>query len=185
MHITEDIDLSVRIQKAGMRIVYAADAVVYTEGASDLHGLMKQRLRWKRGRFRTFWEHRLLFFSPKEGRSKMLTEVILPLALFGDLQLLAEIVFIVFLFFYSFWTDNFSYFISGIIVVSLMFAVQIFDDPEHGTDISFLLLAPIGWLLFYISTYVEHNALLKSIWGIAKGQKVRWQSWQRQGVVDK
>ncbi len=64
-NITEDIDFSMRIQEAGMRIVYAENAVIYTEGASTLRGLMAQRLRWKLGRFQTFWEHRQLFFSAK------------------------------------------------------------------------------------------------------------------------
>ncbi len=47
--ITEDIDLSVKIQSEGMRIVYADDAVVYTEGANTLKSLIKQRVRWKYG----------------------------------------------------------------------------------------------------------------------------------------
>ena len=189
-HITEDIDLSVRIQKAGMRIVYAADAIVYTEGASDLRGLMKQRLRWKRGRFQTFREHWDLFFSSSAGegnptRSVFLTWGVLPLALFGDVQLFGEVFFLAFLYAYSFWTDNFSSFISGIIVVSSMFAVQLFNDRQQAKKISFILLAPIGWLLFYISTFVEHHALLKSMWGSLKKEEVKWQRWQRQGVLDK
>ena len=61
-NITEDIDLSFRIQVAGMKIVYVEDAVVYTEGASDFKSLILQRLRWKRGRLQTFVQHRHLFF---------------------------------------------------------------------------------------------------------------------------
>lgn len=183
-HITEDIDLSVRIQEAGLRIVYAADAIVYTEGATDLAALAKQRMRWKRGRFKTFWEHRALFLETEKGLSYTLTLGILPLALFGDLQLFAEMFFIVFLYIYSFWTDNFSSFISGIIVVSAMFVVKIFDDRTLLKNAGFFLLAPIGWLLFYLSTYVEHSALLKSIWGSVKGEDIHWQKWKREGVID-
>jgi cellulose synthase/poly-beta-1,6-N-acetylglucosamine synthase-like glycosyltransferase len=53
-NITEDIDMSVRIQYAGMKIVYAEDAIVYTEGAAEFKDLVSQRLRWKRGRLETF-----------------------------------------------------------------------------------------------------------------------------------
>jgi biofilm PGA synthesis N-glycosyltransferase PgaC len=183
-HITEDIDLSVRIQRAGMKIVYAADAVVYTEGASDIHGLMKQRLRWKWGRFKTFWEHRLFFFSSQDGNNPLLTWGILPLAIFGDIQLFGELFFLLFLYAYSFWTDNFSSFISGIIVVSSMFVVQIVSEGTEAKKLSFLALAPIGWLLFYITTYVEHNALLKSISGSIAQRQPQWQRWQRKGVKD-
>ena len=93
-NITEDIELSVRIQNAGMKIAYASDAIVYTEGATTLSGLMKQRLRWKRGRFETFAEHKKLFFSTRKEHRKILTLLILPLALFGELQLFFEIFFL-------------------------------------------------------------------------------------------
>lgn len=183
-HITEDIDLSVRIQRGGMRIVYAADAVVYTEGAGDFQGLVKQRLRWKWGRFKTFWDHRTFFFSSAEGSNKLLTWGILPLAIFGDVQLFGEVFFLIFLYAYSLWTDDFSSFISGIIIVSSMFAVQIFNERTEAKKISFLVLAPIGWLLFYITTVVEHHALLKSIGGLISQKDPKWQSWQRKGVYD-
>ena len=182
-NITEDIELSVRIQKAGMRIVYAADAVIYTEGASDLEGLMKQRLRWKRGRFETFREHRSLFFSSKKEHNKLLTWVILPLAIFGDLQLSFEPFFLLVLYIFSLVTQDFSAFISGVMIVSLMFFIQIFDDKQTRKP-AYLLIAPVGWLLFYLSTIVEFNALFKSVWGLLRKQDLKWQRWQRKGAID-
>jgi cellulose synthase/poly-beta-1,6-N-acetylglucosamine synthase-like glycosyltransferase len=183
-HITEDIDLSVRIQAAGMRIVYAANAVVYTEGAGDLAGLMKQRLRWKRGRFKTFWEHRYLFLSNDEKTSSLLAFAVLPFAIFGDTQLFGELFFLAFLYIYSLWTSDFSSFFSGIIVVNSMFVVQLFDARRQVKIAPFLLLAPIGWLLFYVTSYVEYDALIQSIWGMFKRRELRWQRWQRRGVLE-
>jgi cellulose synthase/poly-beta-1,6-N-acetylglucosamine synthase-like glycosyltransferase len=182
-NITEDIELSVRIQEAGWKIVYVPDAVIYTEGASDLRGLMKQRLRWKRGRFETFREHRSLFFSCKPEHNKLLTWVILPLAFFGDVELAFEPFFILVLYLFSFITQDFSAFISGVIVVSLIFFIQMFDD-KNTRQIRYLLLAPIGWLLFYLTTFIEFNALLQSIWGMIRKRELKWQKWQRSGVVD-
>jgi biofilm PGA synthesis N-glycosyltransferase PgaC len=183
-NITEDIDLSVRIQKEGMRIVYAADALVYTEGANTFKGLAAQRLRWKRGRFQTFMEHKNMFFSEKEKHNKVLTWFILPLAMFGDMQLFFEVIFIAFLYVYSFITHDFTSFMSGIIVVSAMFFVQIVDDKNiKKRDLVMLyLLAPIGWLLFYVTTAVEYRALVKSIWGLATGKELAWQKWNRVGI---
>jgi cellulose synthase/poly-beta-1,6-N-acetylglucosamine synthase-like glycosyltransferase len=181
-NITEDIELSVRIQRAGMKIVYAADAIVFTEGAAALGGLIKQRLRWKRGRFQTFNTHKKLFFSADRKHNKVLSWVVLPLALFGDLQLFFELYFVAFLYIYSLYTHDFSSFISGIIVVSAMFFVQLFFEDKTKKRASLYFLAPIGWLMFYISTFVEYNALVKSAWGSATKQKLIWQKWERKGV---
>lgn len=183
-NITEDIELSVRIQKAGMKIVYADDAIVYTEGAATFKGLAAQRLRWKRGRFQTFYEHRNFFFSEDQLHGKLLTWLVLPLALFGDLQLFFEVFFILFLYIYSFMTHDASSFISGIIVVSAMFFVQLWDDKrlKRKDMLQLYLLAPIGWLLFYITTVVEYRALVKSVWGMVTKEKLAWQKWNRVGI---
>lgn len=183
-NITEDIDLSLRIQVAGYKIVYASDALVYTEGASEISCLMKQRLRWKRGRFETFFENRRIFFSLKKHHNKLLCWIVLPLAYFGEMQLFLELFFVAFLYVYSFLINDFSSFISGVIVVSSMFFVQILFDDKRSKKTSLYFLAPIGWLLFYIVTYVEFNALIKSLWGLLRKKELKWQKWQRTGLVE-
>lgn len=182
--ITEDIDLSVRIQDAGMKIVYADDALVYTEGASDLQSLQKQRLRWKRGRLETFANHRHLFFSAQSHHNKVLSWFVLPLAVFGEAQLSLELFFLIFLYIYSYLTRDFTSFYSGIIVVSSMFVIQALFDRHDRQGWRFMLLAPIGWLLFYISTYVEFYALFHAAVGYMRGTKLNWQRWKREGVFD-
>ncbi len=181
-NITEDIELSMRIQDAGMRIVYASDALVYTEGASDLAGLKKQRLRWKRGRFQTFYEYWYMFVSLRMRHNKLLSWVILPLALFAEVQLLFELPFLAFLYVYSFIANDFSSFISGIIVVSSMFFFQVVFEDKSTRRFSFYALAPIAWFLFYIMTYVEASALKNAIVGALRGEQVGWQRWDRKGV---
>lgn len=187
-NITEDIDLSVRIQKAGMSIVYASHAIVYTEAATTFKGLAAQRLRWKRGRFQTFYTHRNLFFSDQRKHNVLLSWLVLPLAVFGDMQLFFEVLFLVFLYVYSFMTNDFSSFVSGIIIVSSMFFVQILDDTttKRKDSVSLYFLAPIGWLLFYVTTLIEYRALIKAIWGMVTRQELAWQKWTRVGLtVDK
>lgn len=183
-NITEDIDLSLRVQVAGFKIVYASDAVVYTEGASELKSLMKQRLRWKRGRFETFFDNHSMFFSLKKQHNKLLCWIILPLAYFGEAQLMLELFFVAFLYVYSYLISDFSSFISGIIVVSSMFFVQMFFDDRKNQGLGFYLLSPIGWLLFYVATYVEFNALIKSVWGLMRKQELKWQKWKREGLLE-
>jgi poly-beta-1,6-N-acetyl-D-glucosamine synthase len=179
-NITEDIELSTRVQKAGMKIVYVPDAIVYTEGASTLQGLLKQRLRWKRGRFQTFWKHSDLFFSMNARHNLLLSWVILPLALFSEVQLAMEPLFLTALYVFGFLSADYSAFISGILVVSLMFVIQAWDSKHLGN----IWLAPIGWLLFYLCTFVEVYALVRSGWLVLRKKEVRWQKWQRAGLKE-
>lgn len=182
--ITEDMDMTVRVQDAGMKIVYAPEAIVYTEGASQLKSLVKQRTRWRRGRIETLYNYRHLFFDKRPGRSRLLSWLALPLALFSDFQLSLEILFIGFLYFYSYVIGDFSQFLSGIIVIGTLFTVIAMFDDKSLRRWSFFVLAPIAWLLFYIPAYVEYRALMTSIWGFLRKKELKWQKWQRTGIAN-
>lgn len=181
-NITEDIELSVRIQDLGLKIEYASKAIVYTEGASDINSLKKQRLRWKKGRFQTFYQYRHMFFSRNPRHNKILTWVIMPLSMVQEISLLLEIPFVILLFVLSFTNSDFSSYMSGILVVGMMFVVQMLFYEKSVRKVSFLLLAPIGWILFYVTTYVEVHALIKSIESFVFKKEVTWQRWERKGV---
>ena len=183
-NITEDIELTVRIQQAGMKIVYAADAVVYTEGADNIRGLMKQRLRWKRGRIDTFIQYKRLFFSRRKRHNKFLSWFVLPFAVLGDTELLIEIPFILFLYITSFITNDYSPFLAAFLIVTFVFYAQIFAPDKKYNKTNPYLLAPIGWLMFYLITFIELTALVRSLWSIYKNTNVRWQSWKRTGLTD-
>lgn len=183
-NITEDIELSVRIQNAGMKIVYAAEAVVYTEGASDIKSLMKQRLRWKRGRIDTFIQYKRLFFSTREKHNKFLSWFVLPFAVLGDTELLFELPFIIFLYITSFITHDYSAFLAALLIVTFVFFVQVFTPDRKYNKTDAYLLAPIGWLMFYLITLIEINALGKSLYSLYTNKAIKWQSWKRTGLKD-
>lgn len=56
--LTEDSDLTITLQRAGLRVVYRADAVTRTNAPATLEALMKQRRRWLWGNLQTAWKHR-------------------------------------------------------------------------------------------------------------------------------
>lgn len=77
-HLGEDMDLTMRIHKhlqetdKDYRIVYAPDAVAWTEVPTNRKILRRQRIRWHRGLtmvVRDFWR---LLFNPAYGRFGML-----------------------------------------------------------------------------------------------------------------
>lgn len=54
--VTEDIDLTMKVLRGGnkvFRVLYGSDVVAYTEGVLSVVGLIRQRFRWKYGRFST------------------------------------------------------------------------------------------------------------------------------------
>ncbi len=179
-NITEDIDISVRICDAGMKVVYADDAIVYTEGANSVDGLAKQRLRWKIGWFQTLYLHRHIIFSKDRQHNKLLMWVMIPFVYFSSMQLTFEPWFIIFLYIYSYLIQDFSPFLTWIGAEAIMISVVILIDRKNQ-KLSAFILAPITWLLYYLSTYIEFRSLFFTIWNTLKKKEVKWQKWERTG----
>lgn len=76
-HNTEDIEICLRMQKNGYKIVHAHNAVVYTVPPKTLKKLLKQRVRWTHGFIKNAADYRDMIFNRKYGNVGML---ILPMA---------------------------------------------------------------------------------------------------------
>jgi cellulose synthase/poly-beta-1,6-N-acetylglucosamine synthase-like glycosyltransferase/peptidoglycan/xylan/chitin deacetylase (PgdA/CDA1 family) len=68
--LAEDTDLTLAIGRHGFRVVYAEDALAWTEAPSTLSGLWRQRYRWSFGTVQAVWKHKaaLLARDPRERR---------------------------------------------------------------------------------------------------------------------
>ncbi|MEK7664960.1 MAG: glycosyltransferase [Patescibacteria group bacterium] len=180
--ITEDIELSTRLQYLGYSVKYADNAVVYTEGPSDMKSLIKQRLRWKYGRLMTFYKYRRLFFSLDKKHNAYLSFLILPIALFNELLLLMEYPLLTVFYFYTFYTNDFFPLLFFIGFLTIVIVFQISSDSSKKYHKNLLPLAPIAWLLFYVMDFVEFQAIVKSIYYITTKKRMGWQRWIRKGV---
>ncbi|MBI3420518.1 MAG: glycosyltransferase [Candidatus Sungbacteria bacterium] len=183
--ITEDIELSTRLQDNGYHIRYAADAIVYTEGPSDLDGLYRQRLRWKFGRLLTFYKYRHLFFSINRKHNFYLCFLILPLALFAEFLLFFEGLLLMAFYAYTFYTNDFMPLVFVISLLTGVVCLQIFSDPKARYHRNLLFLAPNAWILFYFMDFVEYRALIKSVRTLMTKQDLGWQKWVRVGVFSR
>lgn len=179
---TEDLDLSLRIQEAGMRIVYVPEAVVHTEGPTTFGELLKQRLRWKRGRLEAFSAHKASFFR-QQGTNKPFFWIILPLIIIGDLEMILENIYVAALYIYSFLTLDFSFLLITILVVNIIFCIQLWDNQYFKTLFSFLI-APLVWLLLQLILLMEFISLIEAIYTYYLKRDLPWQRWQRTGVAD-
>jgi cellulose synthase/poly-beta-1,6-N-acetylglucosamine synthase-like glycosyltransferase/peptidoglycan/xylan/chitin deacetylase (PgdA/CDA1 family) len=56
--LAEDTDLTMALCRTPWRIVYAADAIAWTEAPANLRQLWKQRYRWSYGTMQAMWKHR-------------------------------------------------------------------------------------------------------------------------------
>jgi poly-beta-1,6-N-acetyl-D-glucosamine synthase len=182
--ITEDIELSTRLQDNGYHIRYAANAIVYTEGPSDLKSLCHQRLRWKLGRLLTFYKYRHLFFSLNRKHNFYLSFFILPIALFAEVLLFFEGILLSIFYTYTFYTNDFAPLVFVIFLLAGVLCLQIFSDPNARYHRNLLLLTPGAWILFYIMDFVEYQALIRSIWRISTNKNTVWQDWTRVGIFE-
>jgi cellulose synthase/poly-beta-1,6-N-acetylglucosamine synthase-like glycosyltransferase len=182
--ITEDIEMSTRLLSHGYKTRYACDAVVYTEGPSDLKGLCSQRLRWKYGRIMTFIKHRNLFFSLRRKHNRYLTFAVLPIAVYAELLLLTEVLMLGAFFAYTVITSDYMPLAFIITLLTAVVGIQVVSDPKARFHRNLLWIAPAAWVIFYAVDMVEFQALIRSLRRLAIGKELKWQKWVRVGVLD-
>lgn len=166
--MTEDIDLTMKIVSHGNiknRLVFAQDAVVFTEGVLSLYALFRQRYRWKIGRFQTFWKHRKLFFNRNKKYSKFLTFIFLPYQLFSEFAFLFDPIFIFYILLLTLsFGDATSYLGMILFVMFYVFFAIVSDLETPAKERALLLLvSPFAYFLFFIVSIVEYAGLIKCI----------------------
>jgi len=178
---TEDIEFTMRFRYFGYTCTYAEDVICYTEGANDIMGLLRQRLRWKKGRFETFAKYRKMFFSRAEKHKKSLTYFVLPYSLLAEVQTLFEPISIALLIAYSFISLDFISITFGILFIFVIYFIAAIFNGKR-INIGLLLLFPGTWILFYFLVWVEFNALVSTIVLTLRGEEITWQKWERKGI---
>jgi cellulose synthase/poly-beta-1,6-N-acetylglucosamine synthase-like glycosyltransferase len=182
--ITEDIEISTRLLSMGYQCRYAPDAIVYTEGPSDLKSLCNQRLRWKYGRFQTFIKHRQLFFNNKKTSNIYLSWLLLPTALYAEFLLLLELPLLTLFFSYVIYTGDYLTLSICILLISSLVSIQTSYDSQPRFHQRILYYAPIAWLIWYIVDAIELQALIRSLRRMKRKERLQWQSWNRKGLMN-
>ncbi|WP_415911938.1 glycosyltransferase [Neptuniibacter sp. QD37_11] len=182
--ITEDIEISTRILGMGYHCRYAPDAIIYTEGPSDLKSLCNQRLRWKYGRFQTFLKHRELFFNSSKTNNYYLSWLLLPTALYAEFLLLLELPLLTLFFTYIVYTGDYITLSLCILLISALVSFQTSYDSQPRFHVRMLYYAPIAWLIWYVVDAVEFQALIRSLKRLKRKEGLQWQSWNRTGLAN-
>jgi poly-beta-1,6-N-acetyl-D-glucosamine synthase len=167
--MTEDIDLTLKlIKRYGNKkgsIHYAADVLTYTEHVLSFRSLIKQRFRWKFGRFQSLLKNRSLFFSRESEYSKQLTWYQLPYAIFGEFILLLEPFLVAYILYVTVRFLDLTSILSVYCIVSaFVFLMLLGEDSESWRSKGFMsIVLPLVYFLMYILTAVEFVALLRSM----------------------
>ncbi len=84
--LAEDTDLTLSIGRLGHRVVYAEDALAWTEAPSTLSGLWRQRYRWSFGTMQAVWKHKRAIVS-RDRRQRRIGRLALPYMFFFQILL--------------------------------------------------------------------------------------------------
>lgn len=190
--VTEDIDMTVKLLSffgnLHHRFVVASDAIAYTPPCHTFGDLLKQRLRWKAGRFTTLFKyHQLLFHHDADKFSWTLTCWKLPKVFFEELLIFCDPFLIAYMFSLMIIYSN-PFTIIGLFgfyaVITLSCTIA-----DNRTDllhrIELLLIVPVSVCFLYIINLVDFISLLRCLKRMPnlvhpKAQTmVRWQHVER------
>lgn len=164
--ITEDIDLSMKIlSKYGRKylIGYNPQIITYTEAAPDIGGLMRQRFRWKYGRYQSFLKHRNLFFAKGNNSNKVLGWIYLPYALISELTSILELFTFILITILLVQYGDINIIIASFITFTA-YTVMNITAATSGYSLNerlkFIAAAPITYLGMYVLSIVEYSATI-------------------------
>jgi cellulose synthase/poly-beta-1,6-N-acetylglucosamine synthase-like glycosyltransferase/spore germination protein YaaH/peptidoglycan/xylan/chitin deacetylase (PgdA/CDA1 family) len=177
--LAEDTDLTLRLIARGFRVVYAENALAYTEAPESSKALLKQRFRWTYGVLQACWKHKARLFRPGGG---VLGWVILPA--FAVYQFIVpliapvvDILLVVSLVRQQTMTQTAIYYLIFFLLDLLLSAVAVLLE---GEDLKLLLGLFIQRIAYRQLLWV---ALVKSLWNAVAGLAVGWGKLARTGTV--
>lgn len=165
---TEDIDLTLKlISNYGNKkyiIGYANDAVVYTQPVQKFKSLVKQRYRWKYGRFAAFVKYKSLFFNTDSKFSKLLTFYQLPVSIIQEFLMLFEPYIYLYLLFTVVYYKSFGLLMAMLGYVIMIISVSLIQSNTNF-KVAFLMIiaSPLNFFLSYILTITEYISLINSV----------------------
>jgi cellulose synthase/poly-beta-1,6-N-acetylglucosamine synthase-like glycosyltransferase len=181
--LTEDMELTLRLQKAGMPVLYADNARVYTEAPNTIQGMIKQRRRWKRGNLEAYWLHRSLFFGNVAKKEFFFFWIVLPLIVMELVLLFPSTLLTLLLLIATTLTGNPTLIATSILYNMLWFSFLLLRDKECR-QLRFLLLIPVAFYATFFIGLVDAYAFITALWAVLSKQAPSWQKLQRTGVID-
>ncbi|MHB8566888.1 MAG: glycosyltransferase family 2 protein [Nitrososphaerales archaeon] len=179
--VTEDFDLTLKVQKAYGSVAASTTAIAYTEVPATLRSLYRQRMRWVEGTYQTVAKHKDAFLNEGYG---VLQKIIYPLLLLSFIVPFAT---------FSALTAAVILALTGglytlIVMLCLFFLIQVFvvmmalslDNSSYSLGVYSPLLV-IGYRQYLDA--ITMLALLHFIYSGKRKKGVEWKRVERVGGV--
>ncbi|MFZ2484582.1 MAG: glycosyltransferase family 2 protein [Minisyncoccia bacterium] len=144
-HMTEDMEMALRMQKNHFKIVNSHGAHVYTVAPNTLRGLVKQRARWTYGFINNGIDYKEMFFNRNYGHIGMFILPIASFSIFSSIFMVWTVV--------SGWAQKIFETVNRWRIVGFdwNFSAPSFDWYFLNTGVlSFLVIVAVGLTLFIL-----------------------------------
>lgn len=190
--LAEDQDLTWALGEEGAHVVYADDAIAYTEAPDTIRTLIRQRFRWSFGTLQCVRKHIRILFRPKYGALGMIAmpNVLVFQLFYTAISPLADLLFAWSLLsvLLAWYQHGRSYALVNLQEVLLLYAIFVMVD--WLTAVIAFLMEPgeekaLTWLILiqrFVYRQTMYWVVLKSMAAAARGHVVGWGKLERKGM---
>jgi cellulose synthase/poly-beta-1,6-N-acetylglucosamine synthase-like glycosyltransferase len=151
-HHTEDLEIALRMQCAGMRLVHSKKSLVYTHGPRIWPQLLKQRVRWTYGFIKNIIDYRPSIFSGELGD---LSIFILPIGFISIIISVIALPILLFNLIYSINNEAQQIIVSGLRFHAPQF--NLFTIPSQA----YALLGLVSLAILATTLIIARKVILK------------------------
>lgn len=190
--LAEDQDLTLSLGREGKRVVYAEDAVAYTEAPTTMRMLARQRFRWSFGTLQCAWKHRDMTLRPKYGALGMvaLPNLWIFQLFYAAVSPLADLLFVWSLFSVMLAKVQHGEEYALLNLESIVTLYAIFLLVDWLAAVIAFLMEPredktLTWVIFlqrFTYRQVMYWVVLRSILAAVRGHVVGWGKLERTGL---
>ena len=177
--ITEDIDFTMKlISHFGNKkylFGYADDVIAYTPAVKNFRQLLKQRYRWKYGRFKAMFKYKNLFFNFDRKYTHTLTLFKLPKVFFEEFLMFVDPFCQLLIFYYLYRYSDLTTFIS-IFILYTIFGLSTFLGENTVSvleKVVLIILSPLAYVMLLFINIVDYISLIKCL---IKGKEIIYNS---------
>lgn len=187
--VTEDIDFTMKMidhfGNSEGQFGYADNVIAYTPPVSKFAQLLKQRFRWKYGRFKALFKHRQVLFNRDAKYTASLAFWKLPKVFFEEFLMMIDPLLLL-------WMTSIvvhyadSSTVLSILILYFVFAIATFipEDLKGLERLQLILIAPATYFVLYVINVIDWISLMRCMFRLKKiirneDKTAKWQHVDR------